>query len=405
MISVPSSLNPSTLNVILLASPPPPFPVSSFISSAFCFFLRNSSGGRTALQSPLLSSDGTNTVLPRVTFQGGISERKSTSSLGSPPVLPLGSEQSLLRSTQKNCVKSPRLEELLQRSEENRNAVQSSTHATGSPIIHYPPPSRRSPTAIKSKVFSPTILSEMHLTKPCPPTPEIYWPGSPTQRTPIYQPPSPVFPTDSDRRALRRPTPRRPRTFTAGVEVKSPVLEYHPSDGTTPYDRHGWDPMVSFNASRGSRKPFRTSHSHTAPASPVFAPLCRCWDCLERAPWCADNAVGDAEEEDAPCPKLPWLREQVHTAPYTRLPCSPALPSCVPRSPRPENHHRQVNRYKSEVVRRKLMRLEFKEPRWAGGDVPIVRTPEEMMERRRRRLEREESVAETERRWRWRLTP
>ncbi|KAJ7089477.1 hypothetical protein C8R44DRAFT_818714 [Mycena epipterygia] len=180
-----------------------------------------------------------------------------------------------------------------------------------SPILPSSPPPHQSLTGILPRVFAPTALSPMMFWRPNPSTPETTCPRSLRFKgTPVYHVPSPVLPAQSNKRARRRPLPRRPRTCTIGVEVKSPIFEYHASEGTTPYDRHGWDQMASFNASRGSKKPFpHPDHLHSSPVpSPVLddvhAADCPCTECLlEPSP-----RVGLFRDEVGPAPRLPWVR-------------------------------------------------------------------------------------------------
>ncbi|KAF7367875.1 hypothetical protein MSAN_00852200 [Mycena sanguinolenta] len=266
-------------------------------------------------------------------------------------------------------------------------------------------PSSQSLTAILPHVFASPTLSPMTFWRPTPPTPEPDCPRELRfQGTPIYELVSPQLPVESGKRARCRPSPRPPRFLSStGVDIKSPVFEYSRSVGTTPYDRHGWNPIESFNASR-RRNPKKFSSSSVGTVSPEpVVELCEidveCPDCYSVGSDCVCHSPISVAEADTP--QLPWLCRPVHAAPYTRLPPSPVVPSVIPRSPRPENHHGQINHYRSEQVRRSLMRLEFKEP-WAPDDLPVVRTPEEERERRRFLLEREESILE-KRRWRWTL--
>lgn len=263
------------------------------------------------------------------------------------------------------------------------------------------PPPPQSLTGILPHVFTDSALSPMMFWRPAPPTPESDWPRHLIpQGTPIYQRSSPILPAASGKRVHHRPSPRRPRPCSA-IDIKSPVFEYERSAGTTPYDRHGWDPIESFNASRrrGPGKPARSATlAEPLEAVVELAPAAiECPDC--DAVKCVCYSPMSVAEADAPRLQLPWLCGPVHSAPYTRLPPSPALPSVIARSPRAENHHCQVNRYQSERVRRSLMRLSFRVP-WAAGDVPLVRTPEEERERRRELLVREERVVERRRWWR-----
>ncbi|KAJ7081006.1 hypothetical protein C8R44DRAFT_992361 [Mycena epipterygia] len=464
MLSASLSMSPSTLNAIWMASPPPPFPTSSFISTAFCFFLRCSSDARrTGLKSPALSED--RRIQSPITPRGATNVTKNQSGVLISPALQLGSDQSLRRSARRDRVKSqsyirgeqdagvndvgdieyseskasfrgatgvglglglPTGREfvLSMRSTSSatnvagKSAETPSTTAAAtwglfdafsafmdsayalsepcaSPILPSSPPPHQSLTGILPHVFAPTALSPMMFWRPNPPTPETTCPRSLRFKgTPVYHVPSPV-PAQSNKRARRRPLPRRPRTCTTGVEVKSPIFEYHASEGTTPYDRHGWDQMASFNASRGSKKPFpHPDHLHSSPVSSpvlddVHAADCPCTECLlEPSP-----RIGLFRDEVRSAPKLPWMRVPVHTAPYTALPSSPVVPSSISRSPRPENHHGKINRYRSEAVRRRLMKLVFVEP--YVGDV--VRTPAAAMKRRTRLLVQEEECAVRER--------
>ncbi|KAJ7458589.1 hypothetical protein FB451DRAFT_1273528 [Mycena latifolia] len=438
-----------TLNAVWLASPPPPFPTSSFISTAFCFFLRYSSGaGRTELQSPSLSYERR--------FQSPIipNAMEKTPNMNS-PVFQLDSDQSLQRSMCERCVKSSvstssggyqwrdvnRAEEppfqaatgvglgvglpvqreyvLSARSDaedvppkspvpasptpaamrgffDALSAFLDTAHgleflSTESPVLPSSPPPHESLTGILPHVFAPTTLSPMLFWCPNPPTPETTCPPSLRFRgTPVYRIPSPVLPTGTNKRARSRPTPRRPRTCTAHVEVKSPVFEYHPSSGTTRYARHGWDPAESFNASRGARRPFRRP-------DPALIPL-------------DVPSLNFEYPEPTPArPMLPWKRVAVHRAPYTPLPRSPALPSTDLGIPRAENHFQQINRFKTEARRRALLRPLFIEPQWTASlqARDRVRTPEEVMESRSDWLAREEEAAVRGRRERrrWRFRP
>ncbi|KAJ7458603.1 hypothetical protein FB451DRAFT_1563952 [Mycena latifolia] len=185
---------------------------------------------------------------------------------------------------------------------------------TESPVLPSSPPPYESLTDILPHVFASTALSPMLFWRPNPPSPETMCPPSlRVKGTHVYRIPCPVLPAETTKRARSRPTPRRPRTCTAHVEVKSPVFEYHPSHGTTPYARHGWDPAGSFNASRGARRPFRRPDPAVVPALYFEYPV----------PTAA---------------RLALKRVAVHRAPYTPLPRSPALPSTDVGVPRAENH-------------------------------------------------------------------
>ncbi|KAJ7303671.1 hypothetical protein DFH08DRAFT_986296 [Mycena albidolilacea] len=442
MMSTFEFLTSAAFDTIWLASPPPPFPTSSFVGAACTFFGRYCSGSsHTEFQSPVF--DGAKS--PILDHEAIEFSRASVMHL--PPVFPLDCDQSLRRSNL-NCYEtcydrkatSSRGQAMtgaglglglsvpygyaLSVGTERNDLVEGWTSPTPNTIPEpkkglldgllsffdaiydiFPaspsPPPPQSLTGILPHVFTDSALSPIMFWHPAPLTPESDWPRHLIpQGTPIYQRSSPILPAASGVRARHRPSPRRPRPCSSVIDLKSPVFEYERSAGTTPYDRHGWDPIESFNASRrrGPSKPARSAK----PAEPLevvveLAPAAiECPDCDTVK--CVCYSPMSVAEADAPRLQLPWLRGPVLSAPYTRLPPSPALPSVIARSPRAENHHCQVNRYQSERVRRSLMRLSFGEP-WAAGDVPLVRTPEEERERRRELLVREERVVERRRWW------
>ncbi|KAJ7034436.1 hypothetical protein C8F04DRAFT_1259941 [Mycena alexandri] len=376
------------MEAIWMASPPPPFPPSSFIDIMFLFLQDYSYGaGRTQYKSPTLCC--TDPLNLKATFQG----------IGLGLGLPVQREYTL-----SGYAASISVEEC----ETSSIATWGISDMFSSFVeaifsVWSPPRSPESVTPdlreILPHVFTSTVLSPIFFRRPDPPTPETTRPNSLRfEGIPVYTLPSPVLPLTSGKRARCRPSPRRPRTCAVGGEIKSPILEYHASTGTTPYDRHGWDVMESFNASRGGRKPFAPNQN--ACPLPVKCPDCRRVKCT--CPY-GTPRVKQEHEDYGPAPKLPWMRHSVNTAPYTRLTPSPTLPSVIPRSPRPENHHWEINRYQSERVRRRLMTIEFREP-WAPvapGQVEVVRTPEEEKAHRRRWLAREENVAKRERRRWW----
>ncbi|KAJ7702768.1 hypothetical protein B0H17DRAFT_1042970 [Mycena rosella] len=449
MLSTPIT---PTLNAIWMASPPPPFSTSSFISTAFCFFLRHSSGaGRTELQPLPLAADYFKSP---VLLRGDTEAIQNRFALS--PVLPLDSEGSLRWSTHGDCIKSPADKSRQLYSETEGQAFQSPFHGVGlglglaipqeyvlsarfdseatttsvavespavtsatpaaiwglfealaaffdnvhalststeSSILSSSSPAYESLTGVLPHLFAPTVLSPMVFRRPNPPTPDPTCPRSLRFKgTPVYRLASPSLPAGTHARARHRPSPRRPRPCTTAVDVKSPVFEYHASTGTTPHDRHGWDPRESAAArARGAKRPSAPHRPASFPASdlPTLPPF--------------------AQRADPAPPALPWRRVAVHRAPYTPLPRSPLLPSDVPRSPRPENHFQQTNYFKSEAARRALLKPVFVEPGWVMAlqtrdRATRWRTPEQRMASRGRTLAREEAFAEKERekrRW-WR---
>ncbi|KAJ7080999.1 hypothetical protein C8R44DRAFT_992355 [Mycena epipterygia] len=341
-------MSPSTLNAIWMASTPPPFPTNLFISTAFCFFLRDTSDGRHTVQSLVLSPD--RRVQSPIAPRGPTNVTKYQSSILISPVLQLGNNQSLRRSARRDRVMSKGYIRREQDAGVNDagdieyskskssfegatgvglglglpaggefvlnmystssatnvastsseipsrtaatvwglsdafSAFMDSAYAIADPIASLPSssPPDQSLTGILPHIFAQAALSPMMFWRPNPPTPETTCPRALFKCTPVYPLASPVLPAESMRRALRRPFPRRPRTCTAGVEVKSPIFEYHASSGTTPYDRHGWDQMASFNASRGAEKPFpHPVHLHSSPVlDDVHAADCPYIECL-----------------------------------------------------------------------------------------------------------------------------
>ncbi|KAJ7752893.1 hypothetical protein B0H16DRAFT_1723358 [Mycena metata] len=446
------------MEAIWMVSPPPPFPTSSIIDIGLRSLQSYSYGaGRTQYNSPTLCCKDPLGVKSPNPYHGGPIGAMSSPVFSNAPVLPLDRDQGLHQGRPDCSPAGLRQNDEFSepRSVPNHTTFKAATGiglALGLPVqreytlsgcaasvsveecetstpatwgiadmfssaieaiysVWSRPGSSQSATPnlreILPHVFTSTVLSPIFFRRPDPPTPETTRPNSLRfEGVPVYTLPSPVLPLTLGKRARRRPSPRRPRTCAVGVEIKSPILEYHSSTGTTPYDRHGWDIMESFNASRGGREPNPNA------ASPIPQPVQRCPDC--RRIECDCNlpyGTPEVEQEhddsdDGPASKLPWMRHSVNTAPYTRLPPTPALPSVIPRSPRPENHHRKINRYQSERVRRSLLTIEFREPEWAPlgpGEVMVVRTPEEEKVHRRRWLAREERIAKRERQRWWRI--
>ncbi|KAJ6505348.1 hypothetical protein C8R45DRAFT_547848 [Mycena sanguinolenta] len=469
MLSASNSL--TAFDAIWLASPPPPFPTTSFLHSAgavldrYCY----GSSATDAEMSPVLRSGSLVKSPILVEDDGNALKLLSSPVFCFSPVLRVDSVQSLEKSmyfaSQKRHTNVCDLEDIIlpsgsvfraetgvglglglplpddyapgARSEatdrndtaecrstgEQATTVQPSTGTWGifdalvsfldhmypgspaTPMSPVPPPPQ-SLTGILPHVFTSPTLSPMTFWRPTPPTPEPDCPRELRfQGTPIYELVSPQLPIESGKRARCRPSPRRPRFLSScGVDIKSPVFEYSRSMGTTSFDRHGWDPIESFNASRRRDPKKPSSPSSIGSMSTTDRSVVErrdfgfeCPDCYGVGSDCV--CLSPISVAGADAPQLPWLCRPVHAASYTRLPPSPVVPSVIPRSPHPENHHGQINRYRSERVRRSLMRLEFKEP-WAPGDLPVVRTPEEERERRRGLLVREESILE-KRRWRW----
>ncbi|KAJ7101511.1 hypothetical protein B0H15DRAFT_816330 [Mycena belliarum] len=248
--------------------------------------------------------------------------------------------------------------------------------STESPMLSSSTPPLGSLTGILPHIFAPTMLSPIIFWRPNPPTPEPTCPASLRfNGVPVYNIQSPVLSTETNKRALRRPAPRRPRSCTASVEVKSPVFEYHASSGTTPFARHGWDPAESFNASRGNRRPFRRPSEDSIPAR-------------------------DNSPIRTPPPALPWTRVPVAQTPFIPLPPSPVLRSNIARTPERENNFHLINRFAIDARRRALLRPVFVEPRWSMA-LQIQdrkRAPEERKAIRAYRLGKEEKIAKKERR-------
>ncbi|KAJ7628732.1 hypothetical protein FB45DRAFT_1059440 [Roridomyces roridus] len=453
MLSASFSLSPSALQTALLASPPPPFSTSSsVVNSAFSFFLRHTAGG--GVRAPTLNQK--KTVVTRF-------ERQNTLNVKHPlPVLQLDSDQSPRWGMRKDCTQSPhcQIESGYESHVKFQGAFRDSLDlgpqvqpffqaATGVGLgLSIPIPreyvlsfrsdeevvSETLPRSAASSLFDAlsAFFDDMHgladvespSVPPCSPPPQRQPPAvilpqllSPVQTAAKPEPPTPedahyerhfLVYRHPDRPARPRP---HPDALIGGMgEDLSPVLAYQVSRGTTPPRRHGWDPVESFNASL--RRPFRpppnpyATPPTPAPETPVtpLVPSGLTWSTWENMYPPSTKKYRPKHERpgNAPAPPLPWLRKCVKKAPYTRLPRSPVLPSCISHSPRPENHHGQVNRYKSEVVRRRLMRLEFREPLWFGGAAPVL-TPEETTAKRRRRLAREESAVEVGRGKWWKM--
>ncbi|KAJ6541240.1 hypothetical protein DFH09DRAFT_1089522 [Mycena vulgaris] len=445
---IASPMSPA-LDAIWMASPPPPFPTSSFVSTALCFFFEHSpSAGRTELQSPSVPSERLMTSPLLLGCDASALEQNlynfirtvSPSSLHpiafalssgfQSPVLSLGSDQSLQRSPHRDCVQSPSdmnpydiienefgtfpvsfqcamgvglglgLGLPLQReyvlsartdaSHPFQVAPKSSGAASSTPAVAWGVLDALSAFLDTAHGLSlaigsprpPVLAPTTRLAHGHPPP--YLRADSPLANhfkgTPVYQLTSPVLPAFTNELARRGPAPRGPRTCTAHFEVKFPIFEYHASTGTMPHDRHGWDVGASFNASRGDKKPFHR------PADPVRFPA-------QDAPAPAPAAVDHAPQT------LPWLRATGQCAPYTPLPRSPVLPSDVPREPHRVNNYQQINRYKSDAIRRP-----FSKP--TLPDARLAQSQSESQEKAERRgaLVREEEIARKERRarrWGW----
>ncbi|KAJ7131860.1 hypothetical protein C8R43DRAFT_1207103, partial [Mycena crocata] len=437
MLSISNFLTTSTPDAVRMASPPPPFPTSSLLGTSFCFFLRFSAGaGRTEAQSPLLLSNNIDYMIQSPASEKEIIQEKTeligigraqgravktsfyaATGVGLGLGLPVGREYLLSArpdakslqdnlttsgvSTRATVIENPSwgIYDVVSTFLENIIFVSPQAKLT----LQSPQPL----AAILPHVFTSPSISPIMRWGPNPPTPESTLPRDPRfNDTPVYHLPSPVLPPRSHKRALRRPSPRRPRTCTADVEIKSPIFEYHISHGTTPYDRHGWDQLERFNASRGTRKPFLPPPGSPPPLSPTWmeCPDCFSSDCVCYEP---DSPLGmfKFEEQDSRGSMLPWMSAPVHQMPYTRLPPSPKIQSKMSHSPRPENHHGQVNHYRSEVVRRRLLKPTFKEP-WTSQAVGL--TPTETLAHRRRLLVLEERCAKEQKKERqlsWLRTP
>ncbi|KAJ7628730.1 hypothetical protein FB45DRAFT_43600 [Roridomyces roridus] len=124
---------------------------------------------------------------------------------------------------------------------------------------------------------------------------------------------------------------------------------------TSPHLRH----VESLPALPGSPLPTRSHYALPACSGPpeAFGSVWLTWD-TRTYPSSRIYRRTDERLENAPAPPPPWLhiREEGAEHPHAPLPCAALV-----YSPLPENYHGQVNRYKSEVVPRRLMRLEFKE--------------------------------------------
>ncbi|KAJ7874946.1 hypothetical protein B0H14DRAFT_2716788 [Mycena olivaceomarginata] len=396
MMSTSESLTSAAFDTIWLASPPPPFPTSSFVSTVCTFFDRYCSGSsRTELQSPVF--DGAKSPI----LDHEAIEFSPASVMYLPSVFPLDCDQSLRRSNldcYETCYD-------WKATGSRGQAMTGVGLGLGLSVPYgYTPSAGTERNDLVEGWTSPTpnttpgpkkglldgLLSffdaiyDIFPASPSPPPPQHLIP----QSTPIYQRSSPILPAASGKRARHRPSPRRPRPCCSTIDIKSPVFEYERSAGTTP----------ASTRRAGAAQLACAKLAEPLEAVVELAPAAiECPDC--DAAKCVCYSPMSVAEADAPRLQLSWLRGPVHSAPYTRLPPSPALPSVIARSPRAENHHCQVNRYQSERVRRSLMRLSFGEP-WVAGDVPLVRTPEEERERRRELLVREERVVERRRWWR-----
>ncbi|KAJ7234509.1 hypothetical protein B0H12DRAFT_157268 [Mycena haematopus] len=343
MISASNSLTSSAFDAIWLASPPPPFPTTSFISSARAFLHRYCYGlsGSNSEQSPVLRYDSG--AKSPIILKDDVLKSASALVISFSPVLSLDSPQSFEKmyyASQNRFATVYVIEDTVfpdesvfkgkigvglglglslpyshaaavrsEASDQNdhmegrTSAWQTTTvqprTATwgifdalvsflditypGSPATQSSPASPQSLTGILPHIFTSPTLSPMTFWRPTPPTPEPECPRHLVfQGTPVYNVVSPQLPIESGKRARCRPSPRRPRLLSAsssGVDVKSPVLEYSRSMGTTPYDRHGWDPIESFNVSRRRspkkssrhrphRRPLHQSPQNTSPSLP-----------------------------------------------------------------------------------------------------------------------------------------
>ncbi|KAJ7181216.1 hypothetical protein C8R46DRAFT_1320014 [Mycena filopes] len=433
MLSPSTSLTAS-MNAIWMASPPPPFP-TSFLDTAVRTLEGYSSGAaRTQVQSPLpCCEDPLDLKSPTPLAFGSSPIFPSAWSLAAGLLSTSVHSQASLHAVGTNSIVDPILQsasigvglglgfglsvqcypsvEACQSDETSTpatwglTAIFSSLRDTFYSLLSSTPRAELATpdlTEILPHVFTSSALSPLMFGRPDPATPESTIPNSlKFDSVPVYTLPSPALPPSSNRRARCRPSPRRPRTCAAGGEIKSPILEYEISFGTTPTDRHGWNVVESFNASRRKTPVVAAPASH--PPSPELSPLPDSW-CEEcRQDWddcvCFQYGPPRIHGQDAPRPQLPWMRKPVHAAPYTPLPPSPALPSVISRSPRPENHHCTVNRYQSERVRLRLAPIVWSEP-WGPR---IERgTAEEKQAERRQVLAREAKAAKRAQRW-WRV--